>query len=71
MNGNDTQRDLGRLEARMDSVETALKGLSIDMKSVNATLNQAKGGWRTLMLVIGISATVGALVAKFSGLVLK
>jgi hypothetical protein len=37
-----------------------------DLKIIRETLQQAKGGWKTLMLVAGISSTVGAFIAKFT-----
>jgi hypothetical protein len=38
--------------------------VKVDLKVIRETLQQAKGGWKTLMLVAGISSTVGAFIAK-------
>lgn len=57
-------RELGGLQARMKAVEDAYRGQSADIKTILTTLNEAKGGWKALMIVGGISGTIGALAAK-------
>jgi pantothenate kinase len=60
----EVQRDLGALEARMDTMEREVAALREDMREVLAILNQTKGSWRTLVAIAGISASVGAAAAK-------
>jgi hypothetical protein len=36
-----------------------------DLRAIKETLQQATGGWKTLMLVAGVSSSVGALLMKF------
>lgn len=57
-------RELGGLQARMKAVEDAYRSQSADIKAILTTLNEAKGGWKALMIVGGISGAVGALAAK-------
>ncbi len=57
--------NLGRLKA----VETALKEQGRDIKAILKTLNQARGGWKTLLLVAGISGVFGAAAVKIGMLI--
>lgn len=69
------QRDIGRHDAQIEALERDVKRMREEMhemriefaselRKINETLSEARGGWRTLMLVGGVSATVGAAVAK-------
>ncbi|MGH6954164.1 MAG: hypothetical protein ACREGL_08285 [Alphaproteobacteria bacterium] len=58
------ERELGALEARLGSVERELRELSADVKTIRDTLAQAKGGWRTLVIVAGLSGALSALTIK-------
>jgi prefoldin subunit 5 len=58
------QRDMGRLEARVDAVESELREIKADVKSILALVNQAKGGWKTLVVVGAVAGAAGALVTK-------
>lgn len=62
---------IGRHDAQIEALERDIKNLREDiremsntLREINRTLSEAKGGWRTLMLVGGVAATVGAGVAK-------
>jgi prefoldin subunit 5 len=65
--------DLGRHDAQIESLQQQVRQLHADMQTMNATLgeinrtlSEARGGWKTLMLVGGIAAAVGATVAKIA-----
>ena len=58
------ERELGRLETKMISLESDLKQLQIDVREIRDTVVGYKGGWRMLSLLIAISASIGALIAK-------
>lgn len=60
-----SERSIGRLEGRMSALETQVLEIHADTKSMRATLNQARGGWKTLLLVGGAAGAVGALIGKF------
>lgn len=62
------ERTLGEHGARITAVEGDIKEIKADVKTILEQLNQAKGGWKTLMLVAGVAGTMGALAAKFLGL---
>jgi len=58
------ERELGRLETKMTSLESDLKQLQIDVREIRDTVVGYKGGWRMLSLLIAVSAAVGALISK-------
>lgn len=58
------QRDIGRLEARVDGLEAELREIKGDVKAILALVNQAKGGWKTLVIVGAVAGAAGALITK-------
>lgn len=65
--------DLGRHDAQIEALQEQVKRLHEDMQAMNGTLQQisttlseARGGWRTLMMVGGVAAAVGAAVSKMA-----
>jgi shikimate 5-dehydrogenase len=59
---------LTRLETLIEGQADTIGGLAQDMRAVGETLAQAKGGWKTLMLVAGAAGTAGALAVKLTGI---
>lgn len=62
---------IGRHDAQIEALERDIKNLRADIKEMNETLreinrmlSEAKGGWKTLMLVGGAAATISAVVTK-------
>ena len=55
---------MGDLKARMIRVEHDQVDMARDLKAIRSSLDQARGGWKTLMLVGGLAGAVGAVVAK-------
>ena len=49
---------LERLERRAETMEAKLD-------DIIKTLNEARGGWRAIMIIGGVAATIGAMLAKF------
>ena len=66
-----TDKDIGRLEGRMASVARGLSGMKIDLRCILKTLNEARGGWKTLLLAAGVAGTIGALASKLFPLMWK
>lgn len=58
------ERDVGALEARMQTVEQEIHAMREDVREIRDALVTARGGWKTLTLVIGLSVSMGALMAK-------
>lgn len=69
MNGDETQRAIGRHDAEIDALKADMEELKRDVKMVLSTLAEARGGWKTLMLVAGVAGAVGALLSKIAGFV--
>lgn len=61
-NGDD--RAFGRLEADVENLQREMGELRKDVKKLVDGFNQAKGGWKTLLLVAGVAGTMGALTTK-------
>ena len=64
-------RDLGKHDAQIEALNNRVDVLHQDLQkvmeklsSIENTLSEAKGGWRTLMFVSGMSAAVGGLIVK-------
>ncbi|MFQ5618775.1 MAG: hypothetical protein ACE5FR_07360 [Rhodospirillales bacterium] len=57
-------QQLGEVQGRLKAAEEALREQGQDIKAILTTLNQARGGWKTLLLVAGISGACGALATK-------
>ena len=58
------ERDVGALEARMETVEQEIHAMRNDVREIRDALVTARGGWKALTLVVGISASIGAALAK-------
>jgi hypothetical protein len=54
----------------MHAVEADLQAMRIDVREIRDTVVSVKGGWRVLMIVIGLAATIGAALGKYVPLVL-
>jgi hypothetical protein len=63
------ERDVGALDARMLTVEHEIKAMRKDVREIRDALVTARGGWRTLTVVIGISVSIGAMLAKLLPLI--
>lgn len=59
------QRDVGRHDAEIEALKADMAEVKADVKQVLSTLSEARGGWKTLMLVAGAAGSVGALIGKF------
>ena len=70
------QRDIGRMEGRLEALERELhetkelqQAMANDLKAISTTLSEAKGGWRTLIAVAGAGGVGGAVLTKLTTLV--
>lgn len=55
---------LATLEEQMRATRADHAEMRADVKTIMATLQEAKGGWRTLMMVGGAAGAVGAVIGK-------
>ena len=56
--------DIRHIEDDMDKMLEQMKAMQTTLSSINATLSEAKGGWKVLMLVGGASGAVGAVIVQ-------
>lgn len=61
---NDLEREVGRLGGVVDGLERDLCEMRKDVKMILATLNEARGSWKTLVAIGAISGAAGAFIAK-------
>jgi len=61
---SDSDVQIAILKTELEHARKDLDEVKEDLKAIKECLMQAKGGWKTLMLVAGISSTVGALITK-------
>jgi len=69
---------LTKLEVEMINVRDDYKDMradhklmAADIRVIRETLQEAKGGWKALMIVGGAGATLGGLLVKFLPVVFK
>ena len=55
------QRDMDKLSADMTEVKRCLA-------SINTTLSEARGGWKMMMMVAGVSGAIGAALTQVASL---
>jgi chromosome condensin MukBEF ATPase and DNA-binding subunit MukB len=65
------EREIGNLEARMQTVESELQAMRADVREIRDALVGVKGGWRTLIVVIGLATTLGAMLSKYLPLIAR
>ena len=54
------ERTIGRLEAKIETLEDQVEQMSSDVREIRELLASAKGGYRTLIAVGLVSSAVGA-----------
>jgi prefoldin subunit 5 len=64
------QQDIVRLETQVEHMSRAIDNLTSllneqtrTLADIQKTLSEARGGWRTLMLVGGAASTIGASIS--------
>jgi chromosome condensin MukBEF ATPase and DNA-binding subunit MukB len=56
----DLEREIGGLQARMETVEHELQAIRSDVREIRDTVVRAKGGWMALLLMFSAAAALGA-----------
>lgn len=57
-------RDIGRHDAQIETLRFQMEQVLQELHEIKATLAEAKGGWRMLMMMGGAGAAFGAAVVK-------
>ena len=58
------EREIGALEARIDKLDLEVQAMRSDVREIRDALVTARGGWKMLTVVIGLSVSVGAMIGK-------
>ena len=61
----DIERDVGKLEARMENVETELQAIRTDVREIRDALVGVKGSWLILTGVVALAISLGAAVSSY------
>ncbi len=51
---------------KLDALEVRCAKIELKLDAIIATLDEARGGWRMLVLIAGIAGTTGAVLTKAS-----
>lgn len=62
-------RDLGRVEGRLQKVESDMDDVKRMVKDMHDAITTAKGGWKTLLAVGGLSAALASGITKILTLI--
>lgn len=66
------ERDVKRMREEMHEMRNQMSEMHKDfaeqLQQISSTLSEARGGWKVLMLVGGVSATIGAAGYKLASL---
>jgi chromosome condensin MukBEF ATPase and DNA-binding subunit MukB len=60
MDMSDLEREIGGLQARMETVEQELQAIRSDVREIRDALVRAKGGWMAMLLLFSAAAAMGA-----------
>lgn len=60
--------DLGRHDAQIEQLKDDMQAVKSDVHEIKLMLSEARGGWKTLMMVAGFAAAVGAGMTKLAAL---
>ena len=56
--------DIRHMQEDMDAMLLSMKAMQATLSDISETLSEAKGGWKMLMLIGGVSGTAGAAFVK-------
>lgn len=66
--GQVSDRDFGQLEAKVEELEKKMDRVQTTLDDISKVLSEAKGGWKTLVVVGTIAGGLGAGATKLIGL---
>ena len=58
------EREIGSLTARMDNVESVVKDVQIDVKTLVSLAEQMRGSKKTILSVAALSGVCGGIATK-------
>lgn len=57
--------DINHMQEDMDKVLAEMAQMRICLNKISATLSEARGGWKILMLLGGAAGVLGAMITHF------
>lgn len=60
----EVDRELGRLDGKVDQIERDLAEMKADLREVRDIVVRAGGGWKALLYVAGAAAFLGGLIVS-------
>jgi fatty acid desaturase len=67
----DMEREVGRLEARMETVEAELQAIRADVREIRDALVTARGGWWLVGVLVSLAIAAGAFLKAHLPMVFK
>lgn len=50
-----------RVETKVEVLEQTVREMHNDLRHIRSTLDQAKGGWRVMLIFAGVAASIGSI----------
>ena len=63
------EREVGALQARMETVESELHAMREDVREIRDALVSARFGWRIILIMVSLATSCGALLDHYLPLV--
>lgn len=64
------EREVGKLEARMETVELELQAIRGDVREIRDALVGTRGGWKIVTLAITLATSLGVIIGKMSAFIM-
>jgi hypothetical protein len=64
------EREVGKLEARMETVELELQAIRQDVREIRDALVGTRGGWKIITIAITLATSAGVLVGKLGAILM-
>lgn len=64
----DINRVIGAHDADIETLKKSVTEIAADVKAIRSKMDEASGGWRTIMFLAGIAGTLGGTIGWFLSL---
>lgn len=64
----DINRVIGAHDADIETLKKSVTEIAADVKAIRSKMDEASGGWRTIMFLAGIAGTIGGAIGWFLSL---
>jgi hypothetical protein len=58
--------DLGQHAAKIERLQSDMEQMKQDMHEIKTILSEARGGWRAVVIISGLSGVCGAAIIKLA-----